>query len=510
MSKWLVTLTVMLPTIIEIIDMTVVNVSLAHIRGSLGGSFEESTWILTMYMVANAIIIPITGWLSRLFGRRNYLVISILMFTCSSFLCGVAWSIPALVVFRIFQGIGGGGLQPISQAILLETFPKEEHGTAMAVYGAGTIVGPIFGPMLGGWITDNWSWHWIFFINIPIGIISMAMALLFVKDPPWAKRQRITIDYPGLILVAVGVGSLQIMLDQGQLRDWFSSNLIKALAFVSIGALFGFVLKELKTKEPIIELRIFKDRSFSMGNLSMFSLFLALFGTIVLVPQYVQALMGYTAFLAGLVIGPGGLVTVLSLFLTGRLVGRMNPKVLMVTGILIVAYSSYMMSGLNLQADFWDIVWPRIVLGFGMGFIFIPTTILTLGSISKEAMGMATSIFAFVRNIGGSIGGAFVATMLARRAQFHQARLVEGLTPFDLPYQMGMERLKGLLALRGLSEPSLSRGSEGLIYSELLRQASMLSFNDLFFLLTFLFLLCIPFMVAMRRVKEAKGVPLLH
>ncbi|MCX7857227.1 MAG: DHA2 family efflux MFS transporter permease subunit [Deltaproteobacteria bacterium] len=498
MNKWIITLTVMLPTLIEIVDMTIVNVSLGHIRGSLGGAFEESTWILTMYMVANAVIVTITGWLSKIFGRRNYLILSISLFTVSSFLCGIAWSIPSIVIFRILQGIGGGGLQPISQAILLETFPKEEHGTAMAVFGTGVIMGPIVGPLLGGWITDNWSWHWIFFINIPIGLTSIIMTLLFIKDPPWAKKEPVKVDYIGLAAVSIGVGSLQILLDQGQLKDWFSSRLIQILTLVSVTSLFLFIVWEARSKSPIIDLRLFRYKTFSIGNGALFFTFFCLFGTIVLLPVYLQELMGYSAFLTGLVLGPGGIVTVISLWVAGRMVNKISPGLIAIFGLLINAIACYQMSKFNLQTDFISLVIPRVVLGFGMGFVFIPLTIVSLGQIKKEEMNMATSVISFLRNVGGSFGTAFVSTMLSRKAQMYQTYLSESLTPYDFSLQISIEKLKALVSLKGYSEPLLTQISQAAIYRELLRQAMMLSFNHVFFTLGVLFVVGVILILIIR------------
>ena len=509
MNKWIITLTVMLPTLIEIIDMTIVNVSLGHIRGSLGGAFEESTWILTMYMVSNAIIVIITGWLSRVFGRRNYLILSICLFTLSSFFCGIAWSIPSIVMFRVLQGIGGGGLQPISQAILLETFPKEEHGIAMAIFGTGVIFGPVIGPLLGGWITDNWSWHWIFFINIPIGLISILMTLLFIKDPPWAKRAPMKIDYIGLAAVSLGVGALQILLDQGQLKDWFSSRLIQTLAIISLLSLSFFVVWESKSKSPVIDLRLFRYKSFSLGNGALFFTFFCLFGTIILLPLYLQELMGYTAYLTGLVLGPGGVVTIVSLWIAGRMVNRVYPAFIAIFGLFINAVACYQMSKFNLQADFLSLVIPRVVLGFGMGFVFIPLTIASLAHVKKEEMSMATSIISFLRNIGGSFGTAFVSTLLSRRAQMYQTYLVENLTPYDIPYQFGFEKIKALLALKGFSEPLLTKISQAAVYKELMRQSMMLSFNTVFFTLAVLFVVGIILILIMGGTHKREKAHLL-
>lgn len=509
MNKWIITLTVMLPTLIEIVDMTVVNVALGHIRGSLGGAFEESTWILTMYMVSNAIIVTITGWLSKLFGRKNYLILSISLFTASSFFCGMAWSIPSIVFFRILQGIGGGGLQPISQAILLETFPKEEHGIAMAVFGTGVILGPILGPLLGGWITDNWSWHWIFFINIPIGLLSIFLTILFIKDPPWARRERIRIDYPGLIAVSLGIGCLQVLLDQGQLKDWFSSRLIQTLAIISFVSLVFFVLWERRSVSPVIDLRLFRYRSFSLGNGALFFTFFCLFGTIILLPVYLQELMGYTAFLTGLVLGPGGVVTIISLWIAGRMVNRVRPAYIAIIGLLINALACYEMSKFNLQADFVSLVIPRVILGFGMGFVFIPLTIASLQDVKKEEMSMATSVISFLRNLGGSFGTAFVSTMLSRKAQAYQTYLVENLTPYDPSYQIGVAKLKSFLALKGYSEPLVSRIADAAIYRELIRQSMMLSFNAVFLMLAVLFVVGITLILIMGKGREPKEGPTL-
>lgn len=510
MNKWLVALTVMLPTLIEIVDTSVVNVALDHIRGSLSAGIDESTWTITSYLVSNAIIIPMTGWLSRVFGRKRYLIFSIAMFTISSFLCGSAWNLQSLVFFRVLQGIGGGALQPISQSILLETFPPRQHGMAMAVFGIGIMFGPIIGPLLGGWITDNWSWHWIFYINVPIGIISVLMVIFFIIDPPYMKRMKMKIDYWGLVFLAIGLGCLQIVLDKGQRSDWFSSGFITGLAAISLLSLIIFVIVELFfAEQPIVNLRAFKNISFSTGNIVMFFAFFNLFGSIVLLPIYLQTLMGYTATLAGLVLGPGGFATLFAMPVAGRLVTRINSKFLLAFGILVSAYSTHLMSGFNLNADFLTISIPRVILGIGMGFLFIPLTTLTMAGIRKEDMGNATSIYNLLRNLGGSFGVAFVTTMLERRAQFHQFRLVENLAPFDSAYQWATERVSELLQLRGLP-PSISEiAGPGIIYRGLLRESSMIAFNDAFHLLSILMIFILPLVLLMQKGR-AVGPPGMH
>lgn len=503
MSKWLVAFTVMFPTLIEIVDTSVVNVSLDHIRGSLSAGIDESTWTITSYLVSNAIIIPMTGWLSRLFGRKRYLIFSISMFTLSSLLCGSAWNLQSLVFFRILQGIGGGALQPISQSILLETFPPRQHGMAMAIFGIGIMFGPIIGPLLGGWITDNWSWHWIFFINIPIGIISILMVLFFIVDPPYMKRLKMKIDYWGLAFLAIGLGCLQIVLDKGQREDWFSSSFIAWLSLTSLVSLIFFVIVEFFTEHPIVNLRIFKKLTFSTGNVVMFFAFFNLLGSIVLLPIYLQTLMGYTSTLSGLVLGPGGIATLIAMPIAGRLVTKINPKAILAFGIIVAAYSTYLMSQFNLLADFNTVIWPRVVLGIGMGFLFIPLTTLTMSAIRKEDMGNASAIYNLLRNLGGSFGVAFVTTMLARRAQLHQVNLVEHLTPFDTSYQLTLSRAEQFLQHMGFDASTAQQGSLSVIHGQLLKQASMLSFNDAFHLLSVLLICTLPLLLLIRRSESA-------
>ncbi len=492
----------MLPTLIEIIDTSVVNVSLDHIRGSLSAGIDESTWTITSYLVSNAIIIPMTGWLSRIFGRKRYLMFSLTLFTLSSLLCGAAWSLQSLVFFRILQGIGGGALQPISQSILLETFPRKQHGMAMAIFGVGIMFGPIVGPLLGGWITDNWSWHWIFFINIPIGVISILMVLFFIIDPPYMQRMKMRIDYWGLALLAIGLGSLQIVLDKGQMEDWFSSGFITWLSIISAASLILFVIVEFFAEHPIVNLKTFRNVSFSTGCIVMFFAFFNLFGSIVLLPIYLQTLMGYTATLAGMVLGPGGIATLIAMPIAGRLVTKMNPKALLAFGVIVSAYSTHLMSQFNLLADFDTVIWPRIVLGVGMGFLFIPLTTMTMSSVKKEDMGNASSIYNLLRNLGGSFGVAFVTTILARRAQFHQVHLVDHLTPFDRNYQIAEHNTLNALQYRGIESGVADQGSIGIIYNKLLREASMMSFNDAFYLLSLFMILILPLIFMMRRAKS--------
>lgn len=511
MNKWIITLTVMLPTLIEIIDTSVVNVALDHIRGSLSAGLDESTWTITSYLVSNAIIIPMSGWLSRRYGRKRYLMFSIAMFTVSSFLCGSAWSLESLVFFRILQGIGGGALQPISQAILLETFPPKQHGIAMAAFGVGIMFGPIVGPLLGGWITDNWSWHWIFYINVPIGIISIFLAAMFITDPPYMKGESMKVDYWGLGLLAVGLGALQIVLDKGQQDNWFDATYIVWLTAIAIICIALFIIVELYYAEhPIVDLRTFRNGSFRIGNAIMFFGFFNLFASIVLLPIYLQTLMGYTAYLSGVVLGPGGLATLIALPLAGRLVTKVNPKVLLTFGMIVNAYATWLMANFTLTADFTTVIWPRVVLGIGMGFFFIPLTTLTMSGIPKEEMSNASSIYNLLRNLGGSFGVAFVTTILARRAQFHQSRLVEHATPYDPNFQIAMQQNMHYLQSQGVAPSQLESGSLAMIYQELLRQASMLSFNDAFLLTCGIMLLMLPFIQFMKRPKGASGPLELH
>ncbi len=501
-NKWIVALSVILPTLMEIVDTTIVNVSLPHIQGDLSISLDESTWILTSYMVSNAIIIPITGWLSTTFGRKRYLIFSIIVFTIASFACGYAPSFLILVILRFIQGIAGGGLQPVSQAILLEAFPKEQRGMAMAVFGMGVVVGPILGPVVGGWITDNWGWRWIFYINVPIGILSVALANLFVFDPDYMKKiKKTAIDYKGLAFLAVAVGSLQILLDNAQRKDWFESKFITILAIIVVVGFAMFLINEAKEKHPVVNLKIFKDRSFSIGNIIMFLGFFGFFGTIVLLPVYLQTLMGYTAFLAGLVLGPGALTTLIVMPIAGKLLERgFDPRKLLFLSLLVNAFAVNMMAHFNLSADFWSVIEPRALQGIAISLFFVPLAAVTFANIENEDMGNASGIFNFIRNIGGSFGTAIVTTILTRREQFHQSRLVENITPTNEAF---------IHAQHILSNTFTTTSQQfAVIYKELLRQASMLAFNDAFYFCSILFIALLPTVFFIARPPSPKHTPL--
>jgi DHA2 family multidrug resistance protein len=510
-NKWLIAITVILPTLIEIIDTSVVNVSLGNIRGGLSAGIEESTWVITSYLVSNAIIIPMAAWFGRMFGRKRYLIFSIGLFTLSSFFCGSAWSLASLVFFRIIQGLGGGALVPLSQAILLETFPPEEHGMAMAIFGMGVVFGPIVGPLMGGWVTDQWSWHWIFFINIPIGIISIVMASIFISDPPYLKANRpAKIDAWGIFLLTVGLGSLQIVLDKGQQENWFSSVFILRLSILAVLALACFVIVERFTDEPIVHLEIFRDRSFTAGNLVQFATFFTLFGAIVLLPVYLQNLMGYTAFRAGLVLGPGGLVTLIMLPVVGRLVIRIHPRIVLIAGLLTGWIAIKMMSQFTLDADFPSIILSRVILGIAMPCIFVPLTNLTLSQVPKEKMGNATGIYNLLRNLGASFGIAFVTTMLSRRTQFHQVRLSEHLTQLNRIFQEYSARGTHILHFKGFASAQAGNTYLGVVYKELMRQAMMKAINDTFFLSSIILLCVISLVFFLRKGKNSTASTIIE
>jgi len=495
-SKWIIALTVMLPTFLEVVDTSVVNVALDHIRGSLSAGIDEATWTMTSYLVSNAVIIPMSGWLSRLLGRKTYLIISVSLFTLSSLFCGLSWNLQSLVFFRVMQGIGGGALQPLSQAILIESFPIGQMGMATAIYGMGVTTGPIIGPMLGGWITDNWSWHWIFFINVPIGVIAIIMASLFIVDPPYMKRARMKIDTWGLALLVIGLGSLQVLLDKGQREDWFSSDLIVWLAVIAAISLVFLIVVELRSEHPVVDLRVFRRPTFAIGNVIVFLAFITLFGSLVLLPLFSQKMMGYTATLAGLALAPGGLATMIVMPIIGRLVTRINLKIILFVSIVTIAMSAFLMGRFNLYIDFAGIMWPRVILGVGLACLFVPLTALTLRQLPNEEMANGTAVYNLLRNIGGSVGIAFVTTMLARGAQVHQAYLASRVTPFDRAYQLYQHGFASQMG--GLVPLSLA---PDILYGRLVREATMLSFNDAFLILSGLMFLVLPLIFFMKRLR---------
>lgn len=492
----------MLPVFIEVMDASVVNVSLPHIQGSLNASLDEVTWVLTSYLVSNAIIIPITGWLAGIFGRKRYLLFSLGLFTLSSLVCGSAPSLEVLIAARVIQGIAGGALQPLSQAILLETFPPAEHGMAMAVFGMGVVMAPITGPVVGGWITDHWSWREIFYINLPVGLLAMSMTMAVVKDPPYLRKGPVRVDKWGLFLLCIGIGCLQIVLDKGEREDWFESDFVVVLSLISIVALVLFVFVELGCEHPVVNLRVFRDRSFSAGNTIMFLGFFSLFGTLVLLPLYLQKLMGYTALWAGLVLGPGGLASFAVMPIVGTLMRRgVNPRIFLGIGLTICTISIRLMSQFNLQAGFWELSMPRILLGFGMGMFFVPLTTATFAHIPKQQMGNATGIYNLLRNLGGSFGVAFSTTILTQRTQVHQNFLVEHLTPYDPEFQL---RAVQIMEWLKINSPELGnvKGVLTVLYNEVQRQASMLAFNDAFWILSWVVGALVPAVLIFR----ARGI----
>jgi MFS transporter, DHA2 family, multidrug resistance protein len=504
-NKWLIALTVILPTFIEVLDTSIVNVTLDHIRGSMSAGIDEAAWAITSYIVSNAIIMPMTDWLSRMFGRRRYLMFSVALFTVSSFLCGLSWSLNSLILFRILQGVGGGALVPLSQAILFETFPEEERGKAMSVFGIGTVVAPALGLFLGGWIADNWSWRWIFYINVPVGIISILMIFVNIRDPHYMKIEKRKIDAVGLSLLVIGLGALQIVLDKGQREDWFSSNFILILSIITVVSLFVLIFAELSTDAPVVDLKIFQNISFSSGTIVTFITFFSMMSIFILTPVYVQSLLGYTATLAGMVMVPHTLFVMISMGVAGVLSSKINPKILLICGIVVMAYSAGMMARFNLTTDFRTVMFTLCVLGSSMGFIFIPLSILSYTGISNDKMGNASALWNLLRNIGGSVGIALIMTFISRGAQIHQNYLVDHMTPLDKGYQMTMERIAPFLEWKGFAG-----GAEGAIYGQLVKQATMLSFVDVFYLLMFMMLANIPLVLLMKTGKNNHQAPSIH
>jgi DHA2 family multidrug resistance protein len=499
----------MLATFMEVLDTSVANVSLNSIAGNLSSSMDEATWVLTSYLVANAIILPMGGWFSMLLGRKRFYMICVALFTVSSFLCGLAPSLGALVFFRVLQGVGGGALQPVSQAILVESFPHEKRGMAMAIFGMGVVVAPVIGPTLGGWITDNYSWRWIFYINIPIGVVSLILTSLLIFDPPYLVRkgfsQGLKIDYAGFGLLALGLGSLEVVMDEGQKNDWFGSNFIVTFTAIMVVSLIAVVVWELRQKNPIIDFRVLKDRNFTLSTLSMLVLGFVLYGSTALLPLFLQTLLGYTAMLSGLVLSPGGLATIVLLPIVGMLLRHFQARWLVVVGVLVSSGGLLLMSRFTLGVDYSTAVWARIVQSAGMPFLFVPISTIAFAFVPRERTNYATGLFNLARNIGGSMGIATVTTLLARRVQFHQQRLVEHLTPFDGAYRSSLAGITQAIHARGASLPDAAAQAHGMIYGSMLRQSGMLAYADAFAVMAVMFLTVVPLMMLMKKVRPVQG-----
>src|SRR5262245_583872 len=448
-NPWLIAVSVMFATFMEVLDTTVVNVSLPHIAGSLSASIDEATWALTSYLVANAIILPMTGWLASMFGRKRLLMLSVVGFTASSFLCGLAPTLGLLILFRIMQGATGGALQPLSQAVLLEAFPAHDRGKAMGFWGLGIVVAPILGPVLGGWLTDSYSWRWVFYINIPVGIASIVMTKLFIFAPPYLRKEDRTIDYWGIGMLAVGIGALQILLDKGQEEDWFASNAMVALAVISAVSLTALVVHELTTENPVVDLRVVKARSYAVGVFLMTVVGFVLYGSMVLLPIMLQTLLGYPPLQEGIAMAPRGVGSFFMMPLTGVMTGRFDPRKLLASGLTIGGLTLLWLSRLNLQAGYWDIFWPQLSQGSGMALLFVPLTTVAMDPIPRERMGYATSLFNLMRNLGGSIGIAMTGTMLARHNQAMTSNFGANVTPYDPAAQQTLSGLRAAFMAAG-------------------------------------------------------------
>jgi DHA2 family multidrug resistance protein len=505
-SPFAVAAVVGLAAFMEVLDISIANVSLRNIAGGLAAGQDESTWILTSYLVANAIVLPITGWLSAMFGRTRFYMVSIAIFTVSSLLCGLSTSLPMLILFRVIQGLGGGALQPVSQAILSDAFPPAKRTIAFAIYGMSVVAAPAIGPTLGGWITDTYSWHWIFLLNVPVGIVLLFLTRTLLHDPrPFVrmreqrKRDGFRIDYFGFALIVLGLGSLQIVLDKGQQDDWLESPFIAWMSVLAVVSLIATVFWEWRHKDPMVNLKLLKDRNFAVGMVLMFSLGFILFSSTLLLPLMTQSLLGYTATDAGLVISPGGLVIVFMMPIVGVISAKLDARKLIIFGLSTLSIAMFYMTTLDLTVDYKTLAFARMGQTFGLAFMFIPINAVSYQGVPPEQSGNASALVNLARNIGGSVGTSLVTTLLARSAATHQVALAAHVSAFDPQY---VQTLQGITQRFGNTAAGQQQAN-GLVGSLLQQQASILSYLDVFQLLGFGVLLIIPLVFLLRRGAAA-------
>jgi DHA2 family multidrug resistance protein len=508
-NPWIIALAVTLATFMEVLDTSIANVALPHIAGSLSAGQDESTWVLTSYLVSNAIVLPLSGWLSSILGRKNFYMGCVAVFTVSSFLCGLAPNLATLIVCRILQGIGGGGLQPSEQAILADTFPPAKRGMAFAVYGIAVVTAPAIGPTLGGWITDNFSWRWIFFINIPVGILSIVLTTRLIQDPPYFKRRKLSetrIDYVGLGFVALGLGALQIVLDKGQREDWLESHFIVVLSLIAAASLIFVIIWEWRHKDPIIDLHLFRDRTFAVSNLLMFMLGFALLGSTLLLPLFMQTLLGYTAEQAGLALMPGGFTIIILLPLVGFLLSRYSPRWLLIFGLVVLSGSLFHMTSFDLQIDFRTAATARVLQAVGMAFLFVPINTAAYAFLPREKNNAASGLMNLARNMGGSVGISLVTTMLDRRTQLHLNNLASQLSAGNAALQDMIRGASRAMMAHGASASGATQQAYALIQGTMQRQATMLAYIDCFWFLGVAILVMIPMVFLMKKSRPGGGI----
>ena len=500
-NPWLIAMSVMLATFMEVLDTSIANVALEHIAGSLSVSTDESTWVLTTYLISNAIVIPTTAWFGQRFGRKRFLMVCVGIFTIASFLCGMATTLPMLLLMRVIQGAGGGALQPIAQAIMMESFPKEKQGQAMGIYGLGVVVAPILGPVLGGWITDNYSWRWIFFINVPVGILALTLMQRFIHDPHWIRNARpARLDFIGLSFMSLWLGCQEVLLDKGQEDDWFGSHFIVIMAVLAAVGFVAFLWRVLKAKRPFVDLSVLKNYNFTLGVVLMFFAGITLYSLTALLPLFLQTLLGYTALESGYSMIPRGLGALIAMPLVGRLVPKVQGRYLVGFGFLSYGVGAFALAHLSMNLTPWVLFWPLFLSGVSIAFMFVPLNTLALGSLKPEQMGNASGIFNLMRNVGGSVGISMVTTFVARFAQVHQNTLAAHLTPYNPVYQSELHTMASTFATHNTVAVAQQQ-AVGSMYHTLLSQANLLAYLDNFRWFGVLCVLCVAGALLLKKTK---------